>query len=441
MNKKAKKEKAITLIALVITIIILLILAGISISSLTGSGLFEKAKEAKNKSEEAQELENSLLYGYEKEIIKESLKNIDYSKTNPVDAMPRDITIIEGDANKGIVIKDNKNNEWTWVEVPKTIFVNVKALEENAPDKDLNKVSVTELYNAIETDLINYVTAPTNYRDSDYKDEWYALDGSTLVNESTANLTEEQKLLNNGCGLTYYEYKENYEKMLSSTFANGGFWISRYEIGDATATASNTTRIETSGIKGEAVSKIDQIPYNFITCSEAQILANSMNSDVNKTTSLLFGIQWDLTCKFIDTKVGNIITKTNCKDWGNYSNSSLILNSGKYNTSIYDSENIWKSFDEDTENYVTSSQTSNNVSYGQLLTTGASEQTNKMNIYDLAGNEFEWTLEQLTSNSDLPCTRRGGCFFSDSSIHPASHHNCYSTSHSVVGVGARATLY
>lgn len=41
------KNKGITLIALVITIIILLILAGIAISSLTGSGLFNKSKEAK----------------------------------------------------------------------------------------------------------------------------------------------------------------------------------------------------------------------------------------------------------------------------------------------------------------------------------------------------------------------------------------------------------
>ncbi len=45
---KRNKNKGITLIALVITIIILLILAGISIASLTESGLFEKAKEAKS---------------------------------------------------------------------------------------------------------------------------------------------------------------------------------------------------------------------------------------------------------------------------------------------------------------------------------------------------------------------------------------------------------
>ena len=64
MEKKLKNQKAITLIALVITIIILLILAGISIASLTGSGVFERAKESKEKSEQAQikeEIEMSIM--------------------------------------------------------------------------------------------------------------------------------------------------------------------------------------------------------------------------------------------------------------------------------------------------------------------------------------------------------------------------------------------
>lgn len=50
-----KKEKGITLIALVITVIVLLILAGITISTLTGqNGLLRKANTAKNKSTESE---------------------------------------------------------------------------------------------------------------------------------------------------------------------------------------------------------------------------------------------------------------------------------------------------------------------------------------------------------------------------------------------------
>ena len=62
--KTKNGQKGITLVALVITIIILLILAGISIASLTQTGLFEKAKDAKQKSENAQVKENEILENY-----------------------------------------------------------------------------------------------------------------------------------------------------------------------------------------------------------------------------------------------------------------------------------------------------------------------------------------------------------------------------------------
>lgn len=68
MKKVYKKENAITLVALVITIVILLILSGISISALTNTGLFGKAKEAKMASENAQKQESEKLDEYEKEM-------------------------------------------------------------------------------------------------------------------------------------------------------------------------------------------------------------------------------------------------------------------------------------------------------------------------------------------------------------------------------------
>ena len=51
------KNKGITLVALVITIIILLILAGVAISALTQTGLFDNAKQQKNATENAQNKE------------------------------------------------------------------------------------------------------------------------------------------------------------------------------------------------------------------------------------------------------------------------------------------------------------------------------------------------------------------------------------------------
>ena len=64
MEKNLRKNNGITLVALVITIIILLILAGVAIVTLTQTGLFEKAKQAKNMTYNAYEKENAILGEY-----------------------------------------------------------------------------------------------------------------------------------------------------------------------------------------------------------------------------------------------------------------------------------------------------------------------------------------------------------------------------------------
>ena len=70
MEKFKNSTKGITLVVLVITIIILLILAGITISSLTNTGIFEKAKEARDKTANATENQAKTLNEYEDELNK-----------------------------------------------------------------------------------------------------------------------------------------------------------------------------------------------------------------------------------------------------------------------------------------------------------------------------------------------------------------------------------
>ena len=421
--KKLKEQKGITLVALIITIIILLILAGILIASLTQTGLFAKAQQAKKETENATLKENTTLKEYEEWISKyegQPITNVDTTKTNPEGAKPAGAIVVEGDATKGIVIKDSNDNEWVWVEVPKTIFKTAKNASE---------------YENIKADLIEYAK---DYRSS-WKDEWYAKDGNNLVTASTDNLTTEQKTLKNGCGLTYDEYQKAYQKMLSSVYTNGGFWISRYEAGiegtntDETINEVQNVRYTHTNITSnspKAVSQANRIPYNYVYCREAQTLASAMTTDSSKTSSLLFGIQWDLTCKFLETKT-NLTTadiKTDSTNWGNYSNSSINLTKGKYNTSPPSSESKWL-----------------NVTLGaksaeMLLTTGASEDTKKMNIYDFAGNEWEWTLE-TTSNTDHRCARRGGIYNYKGSINPAYGHGYNYTTDSHYSIGFRSVLY
>lgn len=277
---------------------------------------------------------------------------------------------------KGLVVKDENDNEWVWIEVPEDVFTTANN------DTD---------YEKIKADLIEYAKdyrKGSNNQDYDWDDEWH-----------------------DGCGLTKDEYENNYKAMLSSVYNNMGFWISRYEIGDETATNNNySARTDTSGTKGKTVSKRSMIPYNWVTCEEAQNLASKMSPNSNQTSSLLFGIQWDLTCKFLEENseltYANIATDST--NWGNYSNSSIKLTKGKYNTSKF-SDNEWLEI-------IQSVKTST-----MLLTTGASEETRKMNIYDFAGNEWEWTLEYAKSDVNYPCNDRGGYRNSFGYSAPASH--------------------
>ena len=68
IKKLDNKDSGITLIALIITIIVLLILAGITIAQLSGNGLFENAKLAKDEYNYKQNIEKDLLTDYENVI-------------------------------------------------------------------------------------------------------------------------------------------------------------------------------------------------------------------------------------------------------------------------------------------------------------------------------------------------------------------------------------
>ena len=62
------KNKGITLIALIVSIIIILIISGIAINTLTNSGIFERAKEARNKWQNAQNEEEMQIAKYSNQI-------------------------------------------------------------------------------------------------------------------------------------------------------------------------------------------------------------------------------------------------------------------------------------------------------------------------------------------------------------------------------------
>ena len=129
-----KSNKGITLVALVITIVILLILAGISISTLTNTGIFEKAKDVKKASENADLEQNKVLDEYEKELDKYGdntlvskfnsgkIKVGDYVSYTPDQANTNEIleelkTYSGSDANSSSKLKQEMDLKWRVLDV------------------------------------------------------------------------------------------------------------------------------------------------------------------------------------------------------------------------------------------------------------------------------------------------------------------------------------
>ena len=140
----------------------------------------------------------------------------------------------------------------------------------------------------------------------------------------------------------------------------------------------------------------------------------------------MFGIQWDLVLKHLQVRGGmtaDDLTK-NSSNWGNYNNSTFAIENGQYTTTPK-TANSFKDYTEDTSGKVKNSTKLQNQSV--LLTTGANRTQNcKMNIYDIVGNQWEWTLEKST-NASFPCTHRGGYYSSYGYNFTASYRDSYST--------------
>ena len=291
------KNKGITLVALVITIIILLILAGISISALTNTGIFGKAKDAKQKSSDAELDQNTKLDEYENEIDKylpkqNNNKTVEQAKGKVlsteknielVDAKENKIVIpagfkIIGDAttvDKGIVIEDatetaTKGSQFVWV-----------------PVGEITKADGTKT----EIKLNRYT---------------FASDGTPTGknNEVIDSYFSETKSKGNTVA-------KNITNFTNSVNANGGYYIGRYEARTTTARndkGNNLTQITEKGT--------DQV-YNYVKQQQAAEQAQGMYTSNNFTSDLMNSYAWDTAITFIQ----------NCTDKTNYANQTSLNDS------------------------------------------------------------------------------------------------------------------
>ncbi len=477
MKKKRGKQmrklnsKGITLVALVVTIVVLIILAGVTLASLTGEkGIIKEARTAKELAEKAsleeqvdlaiikaeqkhrnptiddviEEIKNNKVISNSDQVNKETGairtdlgyeitgKLDDYigktstgdnegntsggngttggnttgnntggGTTNPPEEkpslpntdntkpfLPEDSDIISDSLNTGVIIKDKNNNEWVWIEVPKSIY---------------NSTTTSTDYTAIETAMQNYAS---DYRVSGYTDIFYS-----TAQHGFANATE---------------YNNHKNSMLKSVFENGGFYIGRYETGTRTARFSSSDSLTTPIIQRDAY------PYTWVTCKQAQEKATEVATG-GRTSSLMFGIQWDLVMKFIEEKGAKtqVELKTNSGSWGNYKDVTFEITRGLYTTAVTVSGSWNQATVANKYTKPTSTET--------VMTTGATDRNSVLGIYDLAGNVYEWTLEKASGTSLL--VRRGGDSSSWGYNQPASHRYGNSLTNAYDDVGSRLVLW
>ena len=405
-NEKIKRkgysnQTGITLIALVVTIVVLLILAGVSLNAIfSENGIIKRAQDAQNKMDEATQNDLDSINELNNWIdgkINGTTGGNDNPSTSDLPSTDNTIpyypdntfTKVEGtDLSNGLVIKDASGNEYVWIEVPKTVEV--------YPTAGLKITNFTEdEYTAIETDLHTYT-------------DYYRRDNSGTLTSAKDEYPSDK--VEAGTGLTSAQYTELKQKMLKSVYKNGGFWIGRYEAGIEKNRTSSTIDLATASAPLSKQGTVENpvYPYTYVDCTQAQAIASKLSTGKSYASSLMFGVQWDLVLKHIEVKevaketaletIQSAI-RTDSSGWGNYMNSTFTINRGKYaDYKSFTLSTTWTPYNQTTSNnFVNSSsvkqkQSSDSVS-GILLTTGASDQCKKMNIYDLAGNVWERTLE------------------------------------------------
>lgn len=427
INKKSARKNysnqaGITLIALVVTIVVLLILAGVSLNAIfSDSGIIQKAKDAQTKADEATQKDLEEIDSLDQLVNK-------YANGGTTGGKTELKAYDKAEKNADGTLKENAkytDSEDTTVTIPNGFKVSDVASDGNSDGEQTVSTGLV----IQDKDKNEFVWVPVNYTatgtldddglDSGFKDTFKR---STTISSNTEPY-----------GSGYDGEKEDYIKMMKSVQENKGFYIGRYEAGTTEPRTSSTTG------KSKVVVKRDAYPYIYVKWGDktntvgeegAVYLSKNMYSanEIGATSTLCYGVQWDAIMKFVEDSTHSI---TNSTTWGNYKDNAWTI---ERTTAQYtDTTNV------KTGNWTAiTSDKSKTSSASYLLTTGASDTFKVKNIFDLAGNVSEWTME---AGSSARRVSRGGDCGDNGSSTPASLRDSNLPSDSDDNLGCRLALY
>ncbi|MBS5857766.1 MAG: hypothetical protein ACLTKT_07990 [Clostridia bacterium] len=377
-----KQAKGITLIALVITILVLLILAGVSIIMLTGdNGIITNVGKAKEQTtiEGTKEKVKMEVMGSFDQLGKFNMKILKENLINNLNLSNEKILDIEDGSIKisidNIELIIDKNGE-----ILESIKPGEVATETNAVYISKNKKAII----------------PKGFKVSAKEGEYNIDNGLVIIGDDGSEfvwIPVNEKLEKIEGTKDEYVEPESFRKIENQIYKYGGFYVGRYE-----ASVINQNDIE------HVVTQKGKWPKVSITKSEAKKLSNEYISNQYVQSNLIYGLEWDRILNLL-VKQGilNNDDLTNSMKFGNFINSTFQF-FGNYK--VYENWNMIEEKESNTKNEKLASNIEGN---GYLIQTGQTEYSKLYNIYDLAGNVGEWTMEGFRNGINSNIYRGGYC--------------------------------
>ena len=273
-------------------------------------------------------------------------------------------------------------NQFVWVPVvnPSEMYGKDENCKKWGKLYEFSASGITPL-NWTEQDGVMSITATSG---SDSNREPDIVTGSGTEYDAVNSNLQQAGLDSNATASTFKAQLETeFNNMIASVEKYGGFYIGRYETG-------NLSQAKVSVIKNNS-------DINNQTWYSMYKKAKGIAVNGNVTSSMVWGSQWDATMRW-------------------------MYNSGN----------------EEKKKYTYDSTGKGNYESGSPITTGSVDAYAVNNIYDMAGNVNDWTIEAYNTLSRVT---RGGKYNDDGVYSPASLRTVYNPASSGGSNGFRVALY